>query len=69
MKLGDLVMIRTVDDELRTLYNTGRRSPKIGVVVALRQTESFVVFADVLVNGIIDAGIPESHLTVIDETG
>lgn len=67
MKLGDLVMIRTVDDELRTLYNTGRRPPKIGVVVALRQTESFVVFADVLVNGTIDAGIPESHLEVVNE--
>ena len=67
MKLGDLVMIRTVDDELRALYNTGRRTPKIGVVVALRQTESFVVFADVLVNGTIDAGLSESHLTVINE--
>lgn len=67
MKPGDLVMIRTVDDELRALYNTGHRPPKIGVVVALRQRAEFAL-ADVLVNGTIDAGIPESHLTVINET-
>lgn len=66
MKPGDLVMIRTVDDELRALYNTGRRPPKIGVVVALRQ-HTDRAYADVLVNGTIDAGIPEYHLTVIDE--
>jgi len=67
MKPGDLVRIRTVDDTLRELYSTSPRASKVGVVVALHQIESFVVFADVLVNGAIDAGIPESHLTVINE--
>ena len=66
MKRGDLVRIRTVDDTLRELYNTGRRPPRIGVVVALRCREGFQ-WADVLVDGTVDARVPEYDLEVINE--
>jgi len=66
MKRGDLVRIRTVDDTLRELYSASRRPPKVGVVVALRGQEGFQ-FADVLVDGTVDAGVPEYDLEVINE--
>ena len=66
MKRGDLVKIRTIDDTLRELYSTSRRPPKVGVVVALRCREGYQ-WADVLVDGTIDAGVPESDLEVISE--
>jgi hypothetical protein len=66
MKRGDLVRIRTIDDTLRELYSASRRPPKVGVVVALRCREGYQ-WADVLVNGTIDAGVPEYILEVINE--
>jgi hypothetical protein len=66
MKRGDLVRIRTIDDTLRELYSASRRPPKVGVVVALRCQEGYQ-WADVLVDGTIDAGVPEYILEVIDE--
>jgi exosome complex RNA-binding protein Csl4 len=68
MKPGDLVRIRTIDDTLRELYNTSPRPPKVGVVVALR-SRAGCQYADVLVDGTIDAGVPEYYLQVIDEAG
>jgi len=66
MKPGDLVKIRTIDDTIRELYSASRRPPKVGVVVALRCREGYQ-WADVLVDGTIDAGVPESDLEVINE--
>ena len=66
MKRGDLVRIRTIDDTLRELYRADRRPPRIGVVVALRCREGFQ-WADVLVDGTVDARVPEYDLEVINE--
>jgi len=66
MKPGDLVKIRTIDDTIRELYSASRRPPKVGVVVALRCREGYQ-WADVLVDGTIDVGVPESDLEVINE--